>query len=86
MKVVCKSIDMIAWFEQDGKVHPIKFRLKENHENRVIVIGRIRCVKMERLAGNQMYVFECESVIDGVLKIYEIKYEMASCKWILFKI
>lgn len=86
MKVVCKSIDMIAWFEKDGKVHPIKFRLKENDENRVIVIERIRCVNIERIAGNQMYVFECESVIDGVLKIYEIKYEMASCKWVLFKI
>lgn len=86
MKVVCKPIDMIAWFEGNGKVHPIKFRLKEGDENRVITIERIRCVKIEKLAGNQMYVFECESTIDGILKIYEIKYEMVSCKWILFKI
>lgn len=77
---------MIAWFEEGGKVHPIKFRLKENGENQVIVIERIRCVKIEKLGGNNMYVFECESMIGGTLKIYEIKYEMVTCKWVLFKI
>lgn len=87
MKVVCKPIDMIAWFEDSGKVHPIKFRIKEkNEENKVITIDRIRCVKLEKLAGNLMYVFECESVINDVFKIYEIKYEMETCKWVLFKI
>lgn len=86
MKVICKPIDMIAWFEKEGHVHPIKFRVHEGDESRVIVIGRIRCASTEKLAGNLMYVFECESEIDGLLKIYEIKYEMATCKWILFKI
>ncbi len=86
MKVVCKPIDMIAWFEKDGKVHPIKFRLIEGEENKVIVINRVRYCQTEKLAGNLMYVFECESDIDGILKIYEIKYEMSTCKWVLFKI
>ncbi|MBN2795536.1 MAG: hypothetical protein JXR88_09035 [Clostridia bacterium] len=86
MKVVCKPIDMIAWFEKDGKIHPIKFRIHEDDYNKVIVIQKIRVVKTEKLAGNLMYVFECESEINGTLKIYEIKYEMATCKWILFKI
>lgn len=87
MKVVCKPIDMVAWFEKNGKVHPIKFRIKEkDNENKVIKIDRIRSVKLEKLAGNLMHVFECESMIDDIFKIYEIKYEMDSCKWILFKI
>ncbi len=86
MKVVCKPIEMIAWFEKDGKVHPIKFRLKEDDQNQVIPIERIRCVKLEKLAGNQMYVFECESHFNNILKIFEIKYEMDTCKWMLFKI
>ena len=86
LKVVCKPIEMIAWFEKDGKVHPIKFRLKEDDQNQVIPIERIRCVKLEKLGGNQMYVFECESHFKGIMKIYEIKYEMDTCKWMLFKI
>jgi hypothetical protein len=86
MKVVSKPIDVIAWFEKNGKVHPIKFRMTENDETKVIVIDRIRCINLEKFAGNQMYVFECESMINGALKIYEIKYELKSCLWILFKI
>lgn len=86
MKVVCKAIEMIAWFEKDGKIHPIKFRMKENDENRVITVERVRRVKLEKLAGNEMYVFECESTFNNILKIYEIKYEVKSCQWILFKI
>jgi len=86
MKVICKPIEMIAWFEKDGKIHPIKFRLKESDQNKVIVIERIRCVKVEKFGGNLMHVFECESHIAGVLKIYEIKYETDTCKWVLFKI
>lgn len=61
MKVVCKPIDVIAWFEKDGKIHPIKFRIREDDFNQVIVIQKIRVVKTEKLAGNLMYVFECES-------------------------
>lgn len=86
MKVICKPIDMVAWFEKDGKVHPIRFRLKEDSENRVIAIERVRCVKLEKLVGNPMYVFECESHFDNVLKIFEIKYEIETCKWLLYKI
>lgn len=77
---------MIAWFEQDGKVHPIKFRIREDKGNQTIVIEKIRCVKTEKFAGNHMYVFECESTFNGMVKIYEIKYETATCKWMLFKI
>ena len=40
----------------------------------------------EKLAGNEMLVFKCQSLIDGVLKMFEIKYELRTCKWILFKI
>ncbi|BEP29281.1 hypothetical protein [Helicovermis profundi] len=86
MKVVYKAIDMIAWFEKDGKIHPIKFRLKESEEDKIISIDKIRCVKTEKFGGNLMYVFECESVINSTLKIFEIKYEVNTCKWVLFKI
>ena len=41
---------------------------------------------LEKLAGNPMVVFTCESVINGMLKPYEIKYELGTMKWMLFKI
>lgn len=32
MKVVAKKIEMIAYFEEDGKIKPIRFRFKEDDE------------------------------------------------------
>lgn len=85
MKVVAKPIDVVAWFDKDG-IHPTKFRI-ENKEGKVVIkIGRIIKKDMEKLAGNLMLVFTCESEINGLVKPYEIKYELNTMKWILFKI
>lgn len=86
MKVVSKAIQMIAWFEEDGSPHPIKFRVKEEHSWATIKIDKIITKEIEKLAGNPMYVFKCQSIIDNVLRLYELKYELCSCKWMLFKI
>lgn len=87
MKVVAKSIDMVAWFTKDGMPHPVRFRIQNDDESyEVIKINRIVCVEREKLAGNPMIIFTCRSIIHGVEKIYVIKYEINTCKWILFKI
>jgi len=87
MKVVKKSIEMIAWFNQEGIPHPIKFRIMDNKESWIVIkVDRIIKRDTEKLAGNKMIVFRCQSIINGVEKIYEIKYELDTCKWILFKI
>ena len=86
MKVICKPIDMIAWFEKNGQIHPIKFKLTEAEEHKVIVIEKVQSVHLETLAGNPMYVFDCQSQINGFLKVYQLKYETRTCKWFLFKI
>ncbi|QZY56735.1 hypothetical protein [Crassaminicella profunda] len=87
MKVVAKPIEMIAWFEQNGAPHPIRFRLKNNDECwNIIKVERVITVEKEKLAGNYMYVFTCQSVINDVTKVYVLKYELSSCKWVLFKI
>lgn len=86
MKVVCKPIEMIAWFEKNGEIHPIRFKVLENDQVKVIAIQRVQAVHLEKLAGNPMYVFDCQSHIDGLVKIYQLKYEVRTCKWFLFKI
>jgi hypothetical protein len=43
-------------------------------------------INKEKYAGNIMYSFKCKSIINDIEKIYELKYEVASSKWILFKI
>lgn len=87
MKVVEKPIAIVCWFDRFGNPNPIKFRIEEeDSEQATIKIDRILQRAKEKLAGNHMIVFQCESFINGVQKIYELKYELSTCKWILYKI
>lgn len=87
MKVIAKEIEMIAWFDTDGIIKPLKFRLetKEAHY-KVIKVLKVLSIDKEQYAGNTMYKFKCQSIINDVERCYELKYEVATSKWILFKI
>ena len=87
MKVIAKPIEMIAWTDTKGNINPVRFRIANKDESiSVIKIDKVICVDKEKLAGNNMLVFKCQSLIVGVGRLYEIKYELSTCKWILFKI
>ena len=87
MKVVAKNIEVIAYFTEEGKITPLKFRIKnENGEYQTIKIEKVVDTKLERLCGNNAKVFTCQSNIDGIVKIYEIKFIIESSNFILFKI
>ena len=85
MKAVSKSIDVIAFFEKDGGVKPLRFRISEDEEEKVIKINRVVNREIEKLAGNVMEKFVCIASVNGVERIFEIKYELLTKKWILFK-
>lgn len=86
MKVLMKPIKMIAWFDEDGVPTPVRYNMRaEDQANITIRIDRIIQKKEEKLAGNRMLIFTCQSVINGLEKRYEIKYELSTCKWFLYK-
>lgn len=83
--MIAKPIQMIAWFNKDGSISPIRFKVEEDGE-KVIKVDRVLKSEQERLAGSIMEKFTCTSIINGVEKIFEVKYDSKSYKWILFKI
>ena len=87
MKVVMKQIQVIAVFTENARPAPVKFKLlKEDGTYIVVKINKIITINEERLAGNRMFVYACQSIFDGVEKRYELKYEINTCKWYLYKI
>jgi len=86
MKIVSKKIEMIAYFKEDGKINPIRFRIEQENKCQVIKIGKIISTDLEKLCGNKMWVFTCSAVIGDVEKIFELKYDIEKCSWILYKI
>jgi hypothetical protein len=86
MKVLARPVDMVCWFEKTGIPHPVRFKIvNEDDSEAVIKVDRIITRDKERLAGNDMLVFKCQSVINNVQRVFELKYELSTCKWILFK-
>lgn len=81
MKVLMKPIEMIAWFTQEGVPKPIRYRLDGN----VIKVEKVTSKSEEKLAGNRMIVYRCQSVINGELRLFELKYELQTGKWYLFR-
>lgn len=85
MKVYMKPIKMIASFMDNGLLTPIKFKMEVDTEPKTIRVDKITERSEEKLAGNRMMIFRCQSEISGVIKIYELKYEIVKCKWYLYK-
>jgi hypothetical protein len=86
MKVIVKPIEMISYTEENGKIHPVKFKLETNGENQVYKVHKIYTTELNKMAGNKIYKFTCEIVVNNNIKLCELRYELDSCKWVLFKI
>jgi hypothetical protein len=87
MKILMKPIDMIAYFTKDGIPHPIKYRINfEKDLIEIIKIDKVIWSETENLAGNKTIIFSCQSIINNIEKRYELKYEIETCRWFLYKI
>lgn len=78
MKLLNHPVDMIAIFDSQGKMIPFKFK----YDNKTIKVERILKNYEEKLAGNSRIVFIC---MHNGKDLYELKYELDSHKWFLFK-
>jgi hypothetical protein len=86
MKILAVAVDMVCWFEKTGIPHPVRFKIAADDETEAVIkVDRVLTLDKERLAGNDMLIFKCQSVIGGIQKVFELKYELKTCKWILWK-
>ncbi len=78
MKIINQPIKVMAIFYPNGKIEPLKFRL----EDTVVIIQKVMKTYEEKIVGNKRIIFVC---IHNGRDIYEIKYEIDSKIWYLFK-
>ena len=78
---------MIAWHDFDGAPHPVRFRYEDDNEQLVTVaVKRSMRKDINKFAGNKMLPFECQAIINNEIKIFELWYELDTCRWYLYKI
>jgi len=87
MEVLDLPIEMVSYTDIKGDINPIRFRLQLDKEPmQVIKIDKVIVKGVENFVGNNMIVYTCQSLIDDDTKLLEIRYEIATCKWILYEI
>lgn len=86
MKVLMRPIEMLAWFNKDNYPVPLRYRITAEDSTKIVIkVEKILFREEEKLAGNRMVIYRCESTINQVQRIFELKYEIATCKWYLYK-
>lgn len=85
MKVLNLPIQMISSFDIKGIPTPHKFKVTYEDEAQTIKIDKILYCEREKVAGKAKYSYRCQSIIEDVLKIYELKFDLSTCAWFLYK-
>ncbi len=86
MKVVLQLIECIAWFDDKGRPTPLRFRILDDNGNKTVKVDHIIHREIQKIEGKDIYIFDCQSKFRDQLKIYQLRYHLDTCKWILFKI
>lgn len=85
MQTVMKPVDMIAVCS-NGVLTPYRFRMQGSEAEIVVNILEIKSRQEEKLAGNRMFIYLCKGIIEDVERLFELKYEINTCRWFLFRI
>lgn len=86
MKLIAEPIEAITWTSKQGDVRPIRFQWEHAQKRQVVKIDRILKVERTKKAGESALVFTCESVIAQEQRLYELRYTLSNCTWVLYKI
>ena len=94
MKIVAEPVDMIAEFASGDrrcgsseKPLPCKFRYTDLAGiAREIYVDRVIHSELAVSGGVRSYIYRCQSVVENIEKIYELKYIIGECRWELYKI
>ncbi|MDQ7094242.1 hypothetical protein REC12_11640 [Desulfosporosinus sp. PR] len=81
MKILMAPIEMIAWFDIPGTPRPIRFR----HDGNIVKVEMITKISEEGPVIKQTKIYDCQSEIHGQMRQFQLKYELSTCRWFLWK-
>jgi len=87
MKIINKSIEVLCLTDEDGTIHPLKFKiLKKDGEKQVYEVLRVVETEGLKLGGIKTKDYTCEIEVNDEKKICVLRYDLDSCKWSLYQI
>lgn len=80
-----KSIEVITKFRKINDITPLHFKISLDDESfNYINESRVLTVTKEH-SDKSSLLYNCETIIDGELSYYNLKFEPSSCKWKLWR-
>ena len=86
MKTLARPIEVLAYTDTLGNMSPLRFKAKTKDDADVIInVDKVESRELEKMAGNLMLLYKCKGVVNEKQRDFELKFEIRSCKWILWK-
>lgn len=82
MKAYYERIECMAVWGKDGSINPIRFKFKGKVYGHI----QIKYMNANKHAGNVMYEYTCIASCEGQEHPCELRYELSTCIWYLYKI
>ncbi len=76
-----RPVEVVAVFKTKGVPRPAKISIQSDLGQQTFMVDKIISQDIEKLAGNQMIKYQCESEIMDHTIQYELKYEIRTCTW-----
>lgn len=86
MNVVAKHIGVYSIVNTDGAIRPVKFSMKIDDQIKEIRVDNVLKTSEEKFNGNPMRVFLCQTKSKYRVKFFELRLEVNSQKWFLWKV
>lgn len=86
MRTIALPIKVLSVTDEKGNMSPMQFKAKAKDETDLLIkIDKIYSKEFEKLAGNVMLLYKCIGLVNDRRREFELKFEINSCKWMLWK-
>lgn len=85
MKIINLDAEMIVYTNSEGKMKPIRYRVSEGDELKVIEVKSIDRTEKIRIGNNEGIKYYCKIIVDDIKKSCELIYNLKSMKWTVYK-
>ncbi len=83
MKFQLKPIKVIAMFDTERNIVPLKLKIEDIQE--IIKIDHSLLLEVKKFAGDELHIFKCQGKLAGEDRLFEIAYNKDKVGWTLRK-
>ncbi len=82
METKGRPVQMLAWWREDGRLEPLRFRVEDEESVlQTVSISRVLAVREVAYVGAEAIFFRCLGELAGLEKLFELRYALRDHKW-----